>query len=141
MVLYVAQVPSRHSVRMFTEVGRRVHTHDSGVGKAILAQLDDVAVRRIVASAGMPTPTARSHGTFAELRADLAEIRERGYSVDDGEQEIGVRCFAVAVPGSPIPTAISVSGPDSRVTAAFGERALPLLRAAAAGIAAQLNGG
>ncbi|MCW2698410.1 MAG: Transcriptional regulator, IclR family [Modestobacter sp.] len=29
-VVYVAQVPSRHSMRMFTEVGRRVHLHCTG---------------------------------------------------------------------------------------------------------------
>src|SRR3712207_2915237 len=38
-VVYVAQVPSRHSMRMFTEVGRRVHLHCTGVGKVLLAQL------------------------------------------------------------------------------------------------------
>ena len=38
-VVYVAQVPSRHSMRMFTEVGRRVRPHCTGVGKALLAQL------------------------------------------------------------------------------------------------------
>jgi IclR family acetate operon transcriptional repressor len=43
-----------------------------------------------------------------------------------------VRCFAVVIPSAPIPAAISVSGPDSRVDAAFGERAVPILRAAAA---------
>src|SRR5215212_5116849 len=37
-VAYVAQVPSRHHrVRMFTEVGRRVLPHSSGVGKVVLA--------------------------------------------------------------------------------------------------------
>ena len=61
MVIYVAQVPSLHSMRMFTEVGRRAHTHDTGVGKAILAQLDDDVVRGIVARTGMPTPTSEEH--------------------------------------------------------------------------------
>jgi IclR family acetate operon transcriptional repressor len=131
MVLYIAQVPSKHSMRMFTEVGRRAHTHATGVGKAILAQLDDSTVRGIVGRAGMPTPTDMSIGTVDALLADLHQIRERGYSIDDGEQEIGVRCFAVAVPGAPSPTAISVSGPISRVDDAFATRAIPLLLAAA----------
>ena len=33
-VAYVAQVPGRHAMRMFTEVGRRVHPHCTAVGKA-----------------------------------------------------------------------------------------------------------
>ena len=47
--------PSLHSMRMFTEVGRRAHTHATGVGKAILAQLDDEMVRGIVS----PQPACR----------------------------------------------------------------------------------
>jgi IclR family acetate operon transcriptional repressor len=139
MVVYVAQVPSPHSMRMFTEVGRRAHTHDTGVGKAILAQLDSETVRNIVSGAGMPTPTAKSIGNLKDLEAELARIRERGYSVDEEEQEIGVRCFAMAVPEAPTPMAISVSGPVSRVDTAFAERAVPLLREAADKIAKELN--
>ncbi|WP_427016872.1 IclR family transcriptional regulator [Pseudarthrobacter sp. P1] len=139
MVVYIAQVPSAHSMRMFTEVGRRVHTHASGVGKAILAQLDDETVRGIVARAGMPTPTAKSIGNVEDLLVDLRKIRERGYSIDDNEQEIGVRCYAMGIPGAPTPTAISVSGPVSRVDDSFAERAIPLLRAAANQVAAALD--
>src|SRR5699024_6220351 len=36
MMVYVAQVPSKHAMRMFTEVGRRVHPSATGVGKAVL---------------------------------------------------------------------------------------------------------
>lgn len=131
MVLYIAQTPSPHSMRMFTEVGRRAHSHDTGVGKAMLAQLPDDAVHRIVSRAGMPTPTDKSIGTAEQLLAELAETRRRGYAIDDGEQEPGVRCYAVAVPNAPTPTAISVSGPVSRMDETFAARAVPLLVEAA----------
>ncbi|WP_415855889.1 IclR family transcriptional regulator, partial [Sinomonas sp. G460-2] len=134
MVIYVAQVPSLHSMRMFTEVGRRAHTHDTGVGKAILSQLEDDQVRAIVGRQGMPTPTAYSIGDVETLLADLDKIRARGYAIDEQEQEVGVRCFSMPVPNAPTPTAISVSGPVSRVDDAFGERAVPALREAAARI-------
>ena len=68
----------------------------------------------------------------------LDRIRERGYAIDDEETELGVRCFAMAVPGAPTPTAISVSGPVSRVDEEFGRRAVPVLRRAAEAIAAEL---
>ena len=58
MAVYVAQVPSEHSMRMFTEVGRRVYPHSTGVGKALLSQLSDDDVRRIVTRTGMPAQTA-----------------------------------------------------------------------------------
>ncbi|HEY0248792.1 MAG TPA: IclR family transcriptional regulator [Gryllotalpicola sp.] len=139
MVTYIAQVPSTHSMRMFTEVGRRVHVHDTGVGKAILTLLGDETVRGIVTRVGMPTPTTTSHGSVDELLADLAVSRERGYAIDDGEQEVGVRCFAVPVPDAPTPMAVSVSGPAQRVNEVFEERAVPLLKRAAREIAARMR--
>lgn len=139
MVVYIAQVQSKHSMRMFTEVGRRAHTHDTGVGKAMLAHLPEERVRGIVERAGMPTPTEKSIGTVDELLAELALIRERGYSIDDGEQELGVRCYAMAVPDAPTPTAISVSGPNSRVDDEFAARAIPLLTEAAQTISDDLT--
>jgi IclR family acetate operon transcriptional repressor len=138
--VYVAQQPSRHSMRMFTEIGRRVHLHDTGVGKAILSQLDDAQVRSIVERAGMPTPTPNSHRSVQSLMDDLVGVRDRGYAVDDEEQELGVRCYAVPVPGAPSPMAVSVSGPLSRVDEAFGRRAVPLLLTAAGQIGDDLQG-
>jgi IclR family acetate operon transcriptional repressor len=113
--------------------------HDTGVGKAILAQLDDEQVRAIVGRQGMPTPTTYSIGDVETLLADLDKIRARGYAIDEQEQEVGVRCFSMAVPGAPTPTAISVSGPVSRVDDSFGERAVPALREAARRISDELN--
>ncbi|ALJ21304.1 IclR family transcriptional regulator [Microbacterium sp. No. 7] len=137
MATYVAQVPSTHTMRMFTEVGRRVHTHASGVGKAILSQLDDADVRALTERAGMPTPTVHTISDVDALLADLATTRTRGYAIDDNEQELGVRCFAVPVRGMPAPTAISVSGPVMRVDEAFARRAIPILTVTAKRIASE----
>lgn len=139
MVTYLAQVPSPHAMRMFTEVGRQANLHDSGVGKAILSVLDDERVTRLVKQAGMPTPTPKSIATLDDLFADLARIRKDGYAIDDEEQETGVRCFAMAVPGAPTPMALSISGPVSRVDEGFRDRAVPELRKATDAIAAALT--
>ena len=87
----------------------------------------------------MPVATPKSIGDIESLLLDLKLIRERGYSIDEEEQEIGVRCFAMAVPNAPTPAAISVSGPVSRVDQSFAERAVPLLREAAQAISEELN--
>jgi IclR family acetate operon transcriptional repressor len=131
MVTYVAQVPSRHQMRMFTEVGRRVYPHSTGVGKALLAQLPDDQVIDIVRRTGMPRYTATTIVDEAALLADLAAIRARGYSIDEGEQEVGVRCFAIAVPGPSSMTAVSVSGPNTRITLESAEWIVPALNESA----------
>jgi IclR family acetate operon transcriptional repressor len=134
MVVYVAQAPSsRHTVRMFTEVGRRVFAHCTGVGKALLAHLPADEVRRIVRAAGMPARTDHTITDVDRLLDELERIRSQGYAVDDGEQELGVRCVAVAVPGSPT-SALSVSGPASRVTHDAVPALVPVLLAAADGL-------
>jgi IclR family acetate operon transcriptional repressor len=114
-VVYIAQAPSPHSMRMFTEVGRRVLPHCTGVGKALLATLPEAEAMAIVGRTGLPAETPRTIVDRDELAKELARIRELGYAVDDGEQEMGVRCVAVSVVGLPVLAAISVSGPDSRV--------------------------
>jgi IclR family acetate operon transcriptional repressor len=137
-VVYVAQVPSRHSMRMFTEVGRRVPVHCTGVGKVLLAQLPPVEARALLARTGMPAQTPHTITDPDRLARELERIRHQGYAVDDAEQELGVRCVAVAVPGGPGSTAISISGPETRVTWAAVERIVPLLQDAAAALAGHL---
>lgn len=139
MAVYVAQVPSPHAMRMFTEVGRRVHPHCTGVGKALLLQLPDEAVRSLVARTGLPAQTSHTLTTPDALLEDLRTSRQRGYAVDEGEQEVGVRCFAVPVPGAPTPTALSVSGPAARVTLESADHIVPLLTRIAAELGAEFD--
>src|SRR5690349_12464029 len=111
-VVYVAQVPSRHSMRMFTEVGRRVYLHCTGVGKALLAQLPDPVATEIINRTGLPAYTPHTITDPARLLEELGKIRRCGYALDDEEQEIGVRCVAVPLAGTPTLAAISISGPQ-----------------------------
>jgi IclR family transcriptional regulator, acetate operon repressor len=127
---YLAQVAGTHSMRMFTEVGRRVPLHSTGVGKAMLSTMDDSAVLEILASQGMPASTPKTIVDPAPMLEQLAHIREVGYAVDDEEMELGVRCVAVAFPG-PNLLAVSVSGPSSRFTTEAVVSAAPTVVAAA----------
>jgi IclR family acetate operon transcriptional repressor len=139
-IVYVGQVmASQHSMRMFTEVGRRVDPHTTAVGKAILALEDPAEVRALLGRTGMTARTSHTITTPAGFAEELERTRERGYALDNEEQEMGVRCVAVAVPGAPQQVALSMSGPLSRMGDDVVERAAPLLREAAAAIAAELG--
>jgi IclR family acetate operon transcriptional repressor len=138
-VVYVAQVPSRHSMRMFTEVGRRVSVHSTGVGKALLAQLPPSRVAELLERVGMPAETEHTITDPSMLARELERIRAQGYAVDDGEQEVGVRCVAVPVPDGPSMTAVSVSGPEARVSWELVARIAPLLQRTAAALAAEFG--
>lgn len=115
-VIYVAQAPGRHRMRMFTEVGRRVLPHSTAVGKVLLAWQDEDHVRRVLTRLGLPARTPRTHTSLASFSGELAVVRERGWAVDDEEEEPGVRCMAVPVgPGAGAVAAVSVSAPASRL--------------------------
>ncbi|WP_173405747.1 MULTISPECIES: IclR family transcriptional regulator [Streptomycetaceae] len=137
-VVYVAQVPSRHSMRMFTEVGRRVLPHSTGVGKALLAQVPSEEVRALLGRTGMPAATERTITEPDAFIAELERIRRAGYAVDDNEQEVGVRCLAVCVPDSPTAAAISISGPAGRVTESAQDKIIPVLQDVARQLSAAL---
>lgn len=115
-VVYVAQAPGRHRMRMFTEVGRRALPHSTAVGKVLLAWQDEDQLRRILTRFGLPPRTPSTVTTLPAFRAELAAVRARGWAVDDEEEEIGVRCLAVPVgPGPQAVAAVSVSAPASRL--------------------------
>ncbi len=89
-IVYVAQIqPSQNFMRMFTEVGRRVKPHATAVGKAILATKPEDEVRALLKRTGMPRRTEHTLTTPKLLFADLERVRECGYALDNGEQEVG----------------------------------------------------
>lgn len=117
-VVYRAKVdPPSGAARLTSVVGGRNPAHSTGVGKLLLAHRlttpDAVAAWvASAASAALERRTARTLVTAGELAADLAVVRERGYAVDDEENETGVACLALPVyalaPGTPS-GALSVS--------------------------------
>ena len=138
-VAYVAQVPGRHAMRMFTEVGRRVHPHCTAVGKAVLSAAPEADVRALLARTGLPRHTASTITDIDVFLAQLEEVRERGYALDEGEQEVGVRCLAVRLPGSAVGMGLSISGPAPRMTDDLLAEAVPVLRSAAQDLAAAIG--
>lgn len=139
LVAYVAQVPGRHSMRMFTEVGRRVQPHCTAVGKVLLAATcTDEEVRALLLRTGLPRKTPHTITDPDEFLEQLDQVRRSGHAMDEGEQEVGVRCVAVSVPGVTLQLAISVSGPAPRMTDELLVEAVPVLQEAAQRLGAAL---
>lgn len=115
-VVFLAQVEARHPVRAFHEVGSRGALHASGIGKALLAELDEAALAAFVDSSGLPRFNAATLADPDALARDLAITRERGWSLDDAERHEGMRCVAAAIfdAGGQAVAGVSVSGPEAR---------------------------
>jgi DNA-binding IclR family transcriptional regulator len=102
---------------MFTQVGNRLPVHSTGSGKALLAFLAPDVVEGILRRFGMAARTPRTIVDPVAFRQELAKTRDRGYAIDDEEQEEGVRCLAVPVrdASGQVVASLSVSGPVTRL--------------------------
>ncbi|MER7366313.1 IclR family transcriptional regulator [Nonomuraea wenchangensis] len=117
-IVYVAQASSPRRLRMFAEVGRRVLPHSTAVGKVLLAGRPPEEAVAVFERTGMPRRTPNTITEIEAMLAELAAVRERGYAMDLGEEELGVHCMAVPVrDGSRVVAAMSVSGPAERIDA------------------------
>jgi DNA-binding IclR family transcriptional regulator len=89
----------------------------TGVGKAALAFQEKAVIEKIIKGGLLPyTPSTITDPDL--LRKELEITARRGYSIDEGEHQFGVRCIAAPVYNSANRAfaAISVTGPKERVT-------------------------
>lgn len=116
-VVYIDVLESMHQLRTQVPAGFRDHIHSTALGKAILAALPDKEARAILSSTDRPAKTPNTVTAVPALLRQIAEVRTRGYAVDDEENELGSVCMASAFvdhTGRPI-GAISVTGPRWRI--------------------------
>jgi IclR family acetate operon transcriptional repressor len=116
-VLFVSQVETHASIRAFFPPGTLSLMHASGIGKALMAQMEEVRLDALMSHAAMERFTEHTLTERSALMADLAATRARGFALDAEERNIGMRCIAAPVfdmHGEAV-AGISVSGPTSRV--------------------------
>lgn len=116
-VLFISQVETRAPIRAFFPPGTLSPLHASGIGKVLLAQFDPARLARFM-SAGLEVFTPCTLSTPEALQADLEKVRAVGFSVDDQERNMGMRCIAAPIRNvhGEVFAGISVSGPTSRVS-------------------------
>lgn len=97
-------------------VGERIYLHSTAAGKAILANYSEDRVEYIVGRWGLPKLTDRTITSRETLRTELAEVRDRGYALNRGEDQEGVYAVGQAVtkPSGVVLGAISIAGPTYR---------------------------
>ena len=139
-VLFVSQVETHAEIRAFFPPGTRSPMHASGIGKALLAHGHPPMVARLMAT-GLPRFTPHTITDPEGFRDELAQIRARGYAVDNEERTQGMRCIAAPIRNALGETVagLSISGPVSRIAP---DRVAPLsaqVIAAAATLSAALG--
>ncbi len=94
--LYVGRLTGSGSIPTLSRMGGRHPLHTTGVGKALLATREDEWLARFF-TVPLVRETTRSITTEAEMRADLARARTRGYATTREEMTLGNLSVAAAL--------------------------------------------
>jgi DNA-binding IclR family transcriptional regulator len=124
--VYLDKIDGPHKMSIVSQIGAQAKLHCTGVGKAILAHMDE-ADRDEVLSGPMKAYTPYTVTSPNILRNQLQTIRGRGYSIDDQEIEEGLRCLAAPLfgPAGAVSGAISIAGPTARLTKERVDQLIP----------------
>lgn len=117
-----------------TLAGQYVFLHTNSTGKAILANLPDHRREEIIERTQLPRQTENTIADPDELKAEFAEIRERGFAFNDEERIEGLRAVGTPIlgKGDEVVAAISVAGPSKRFKGGWFREELPSITAGAA---------
>ena len=139
-VVYADKIECSQTIRMYSRVGRRSPLHCTALGKALLA-FQTEAVLRDVLRAGLDRRTPRTITTTRALRAELQQVREKGYASDDEEFEQGLRCLAAPVQDhtESVVASVGIAGPAVRLDPGRLPELVKLVIEAAASVSAALG--
>ena len=116
--VYIDKVESfNNGMQMVSRIGSRIPLYCSGVGKAMLAQMDSWEAEEVWNASGVSPLTEHTITDYGKFQQELAQIQQRGYALDNEENQIGVRCIACSLkdPAGIPKYAFSISAPTSRM--------------------------
>jgi len=122
-VIYIDKFDPPVPIRLASSVGQSNPINVTALGKAFLAALPPDGRQAVLDSAELAVPRGSSSFDLEALLAELELVAERGFAVDQEENEEGVCCVGSAIlgpDGKPV-AAVSISGPTFRMEPRFEE--------------------
>jgi IclR family KDG regulon transcriptional repressor len=106
-----------HPLKVISNEGKIMGLHYTSLGKAIIAQLTDVELKRIFAG-GLSKSTPNSITDFNDLKKHLLIVKQQGVAIDDEEYALGVRGVGAAFKDENgfVLGSITVLGPSVRLS-------------------------
>lgn len=116
-IIYIDKVEAVNTISMASTIGRRSPLYCTSVGKAMMAYLTDKEIKDIWDGSDIQKFTKNTITNFGVFKEELNSIRDKGYAVDNEENELGVRCIGAPVFNmkGEVEGAISISGPTNRI--------------------------
>jgi len=116
-IVYIDKEETTETIRMYSEVGRRIDAYCTSLGKVLLAY-ENVDIDDVYKNDELQKYTENTIVDKKLLANHLAEVRKQCYAIDDQEQELGIRCIGGPIfnYNGDIIAAFSIAGPISRMT-------------------------
>lgn len=129
-------VPSHQPIKVSSEQGQIVPLYGGASSKALLAFLDEEVIDGLFDHGYVRKHTEMTITDAARLKANLAEIREKGYAFSDGEIDEGVVSYGVPILDSnqQVVASLSIAGPRQRMLEKDGTELVAHLKSAAEAI-------
>jgi len=139
--VYIEKAEPAGYIRLNTWVGKRNSLHCTAVGKALLLHHSEAELTKVFQDIGLPRRTDRTITRLDALVEDLTRCRERGYALDDGEDEVDGCCIAVPVfaADQQLIAAIGLSGTVTQIDQQRREPMAKLVKNYARQISARLG--
>nr|WP_233208111.1 IclR family transcriptional regulator [Pollutimonas subterranea] len=137
-IVYIERAWSERSgMQVVRAIGGRAPLHLTSTGKLFLSVSDPRQVKAYAMRTGLAGTTRNSITQTDLLERDLALVRRHGYSRDNEELELGVRCIAAGVydDTGKLQAGLSISAPAERMR----DEWIPILLSTAAKISEALG--
>jgi IclR family pca regulon transcriptional regulator len=117
-MIYLDSIKTNHVLNLNLNMGDRLPAYSTSLGKAIAAFLPGPEMKELLGKLKMRPLTRNTITREAKFREELNQIRKRGFAINDGETDDGVRSVAAPVRDRSGRTvaAINISVPSIRVT-------------------------
>ena len=138
--LTVSKVDGPQTFRVTSDPGHLGSLSATAVGKVLVAFAEDAEREQLIADVPLERLTEKSIVDRDAFRAEIEEVRRRGYAVMDEENELGMRALAVPLLNAQgyAFASLATAAPVFRLTVEGLEAHVPLLQEAAAELAARL---
>lgn len=139
--VFIEKIENMNSLRMYSQIGKRIPVYASGVGKVLLLQETDEAIKQRLEGIEFTAFTSKTPKDVDELLEAIRVARKKGYAVDNEEHEKGIFCVAAPIYDyrDKIIAAISVGDNDKQFIKATNAKQIELIKQTAREISRRLG--
>ena len=117
-IVYIDRVKTGQIININLNIGSKLPVYCTSMGKSLLAFLPNDELLELLNKITLRPITPHTITTKARLLKELEKVKERGFSVNDKELDIGLRSVAAPVRNEygTVVAAVNIAVPSSRVT-------------------------